>query len=74
MAIIERTRRRYMTAHSSACIPPIEPPITDIHAAMPRWSASRAWARTMSRMVTTGNREPYSRPSTGWGDAGPVEP
>ena len=28
----------------------------------------------MSRIVTTGNREPYGRPSSGCGDAGPVEP
>ena len=35
---------------------------------------SRACARTMSRIVTTGNRDPYGSPSSGCGDAGPVEP
>ena len=63
-----------MTAHSKACMPPIEPPITAIHLDTPRCSISRAWDRTMSRMVTTGNREPYGRPSIGCGEAGPVEP
>ncbi len=28
----------------------------------------------MSRIVTTGKRLPYGRPSSGWGEAGPVEP
>ena len=26
------------------------------------------------RIVTTGNLDPYARPSSGWGDAGPVDP
>ena len=41
---------------------------------MPRWSATAAWVRTMSRIVTTGKREAHGRPSSGWGDAGPVVP
>src|SRR5262245_35163556 len=28
----------------------------------------------MSRMVNTGNRDPYGRPSAGCGEAGPVDP
>ena len=74
IGMIERTRCGYMIAHSSTCIPPIEPPTTACQQSTPRWSASLAWARTMSRMVSTGKREAYGRPSAGCGDAGPVEP
>ena len=69
-----RTRSGYITPHSRTCMPPIEPPITVCQAPMPRWSARRAWARTMSRIVMTGKREPYGLPSTGEADAGPVDP
>ena len=55
---IDRTRRGYMTAHSRTCMPPIEPPITASQRRIPRWSANRAWMRTMSRIVTTGKRGP----------------
>ena len=41
---------------------------------MPRWSARRAWARTMSRIVMTGNREPYGRPSSGAATPGRSSP
>ena len=70
IATSDRTRRGYITAHSSACIPPIDPPITDSQRVTPRCSASRDWARTMSRIVTTGNRDPYGAPSSGCGDGG----
>ena len=60
--------------HSSTCMPPIEPPSTESQRSIPRWSARRACARTMSRMVMTGNVEPYGRPVAGSDDAGPVEP
>jgi hypothetical protein len=40
----------------------------------PRSSRSRFCARTMSRMVMTGNRIPYGRPVSGSGEAGPVLP
>ena len=54
----ERTRDGNVMAHSSACMPPIDPPTTARQRAMPSASASDAWARTMSRMVTTGKRRP----------------
>ena len=54
----ERTRSGNVIPHSSTCMPPIEPPITLNHAGTPRCVAKRAWARTMSRMVTTGKRGP----------------
>ena len=74
IATSERTRRGYMTAHSSACMPPIDPPITDSQRVIPRYSPNLDWARTMSRIVTTGKRDPYGRPSSGCGDDGPVDP
>ena len=50
------TRSGNMIPHSSTCIPPIDPPTTACHLFTPSASASDACARTMSRMVTTGNR------------------
>ena len=55
---IALTRDGYITAHSSACIPPIEPPMTACQTSMPSASVRRTWALTMSRIVTTGKREP----------------
>ena len=46
------------TAHSSTCIPPMEPPMTESHCWMPRWLVSFSWARTISRIVTAGKRDP----------------
>ena len=43
---------------SSTCIPPMEPPMTANSLSMPKWSMSRAWARTMSAMVMTGKSRP----------------
>ena len=68
------TRWGNMIAHSRTCMPPIEPPTTACQRAMPSESASSACARTMSRIVTTGNRSAYGLPSDGSGDAGPVVP
>ena len=67
------TRSGYPTAHSSARIPPIEPPRTTGNRSIRRWSANATSAATWSRMVIRGNREPYRRPS-GAGDDGPVVP
>ncbi len=53
-----RTRSGYDAAHCSACIPPIEPPTTANNFVMPSCSTSIAWARTMSRMVTSGKEMP----------------
>ena len=52
----------------------MEPPITVNSEPMPRWSSSMACARTMSRMVMTGNSSPQGLPVRGSVDAGPVEP
>ena len=60
-------------AHSSACIPPMDPPTTANKRLMPRWSTRRFWARTMSPTVTVGNSMPQGVPS-GRGERGPVEP
>ena len=69
----ERTRSGWVTAHSSARIPPIEPPITQAQEEMPRASARAASAATWSRTVTKGNLLPHGRPS-GPGEEGPVVP
>ncbi len=67
------TRSGAPAAHSSARIPPIEPPTTDAHRRMPRASASRASAATWSATVMRGKRDPYAAPSPAT-DAGPVVP
>ena len=69
-----RIRSGWCAAHSSTCIPPIEPPTTHSSRSMPRWSISRSCARTMSPMVTTGKRSPYGLPVAGLMLPGPVEP
>ena len=71
---IDATRSGNITAHSRACIPPIEPPTTLCQRSTPRWSATFAWLRTQSRTDTTGKRLPHGRPSSGCGLAGPVLP
>ena len=58
MATSAPTRSGNITAHSSACMPPIDPPITACQRRMPSASANDAWVRTMSRIDTTGNDEP----------------
>src|SRR5512143_805548 len=68
------TRSGYDTAHWSACIPPIEPPVTARRRSIPRWSTRRTWAPTMSFTVMMGNDVPYSRPVAGLTDDGPVLP
>src|SRR5205085_5503144 len=60
-------------AHSSARIPPIDPPSTAAHRSIPSWSATTVSARTWSRIVSRGKRLPHTRPS-GSGDDGPVDP
>jgi len=53
-----KTDRGYRVAHSSTCIPPIDPPTTQNKRSMPRWSINSFCARTMSPMVTTGKDSP----------------
>ena len=55
-------------------MPPMEPPTTEAHRSMPRLSATSAWQRTMSRIETTGNDEPYGSDVSGSQEAGPVLP
>ena len=69
-----KTRSGYETAHSSACMPPIDPPITQNSWSMPRWSSTMAWARTMSAIVMTGKSRPQRLPVAGLISFGPVDP
>ena len=55
MGMAETTDSGKATAHSSACMPPMEPPLTESRRGMPSESISIFWARTMSAMVITGN-------------------
>ena len=55
IGIAETTASGYDTAHSSACIPPIDPPATLSSRGMPMRSISIFCSRTMSRIVITGN-------------------
>ena len=63
------TRSGSSTAHSSARMPPIEPPTTHAQRSMPSASASARSTATWSRIVIIGKRGPYGRPS-GAVDAG----
>ena len=54
----EPTRCGYVMPHSSAVMPPIEPPTTDSQRLMPRCRPSTHCDRTMSRLVTTGKSGP----------------
>ena len=71
---IERTRCGYMIAHSSTCIPPIEPPTTACQRAIAEVVGEAGLGPHHVADRDTGNRDPYGRPSTGCGDAGPVVP
>ena len=53
-----RTRSGKWTAQASACIPPIEPPMTANNCEMPKCSISFACTATMSRTVTGGKSMP----------------
>ena len=54
MGTMLRTRSGKSSAHSSTCIPPSEPPITDRTCRTPRARQSSPWTRTMSRTVMAG--------------------
>ncbi len=71
-----KTASGKLAAHSSTCIPPIEPPITANRRRMPSQSMSFFWARTMSRMVMGGKSTPQSSSGVAGsrGESGPVEP
>src|ERR1035437_2404155 len=61
-------------AHSSACIPPIDPPETVSRRWMPKESISIFCKRTMSPMVITGNDMANGQPVAGLREEGPVVP
>jgi len=73
MTTARATRSGKPTAHSNARMPPIDPPITPYHRAIPKQSASAASTTTWSRIVMRGKREPYGWPSAA-SHAGPVVP
>jgi len=52
------SRSGWPTAHSSARIPPIDPPMTAAHRSRPRAPASATSTATWSRMVMRGKRLP----------------
>jgi len=70
----DSTSSGYRSAHSSACIPPSEPPITIRIRFTPSEVTSACWARTMSRTVMAGKAPSQGRPVAGSTDAGPVVP
>src|SRR3954468_14082810 len=76
MATRPRTRSGNITAHSRACMPPIEPPTMASHCLTPSSLATVTWLRTMSRMEITGNVEPYGvgDVASGRNEDGPVLP
>ncbi len=64
----------YRTAHSSTCMPPMEPPSTARSLRMPRCSTRRFWTLTMSSIVMIGKSRPQGRPVAGLIEDGPVVP
>ena len=58
MGTMASTSSGYMSAHSSVCIPPSEPPTTSRTRFTPSALDERACARTMSRTVMPGSAEP----------------
>jgi hypothetical protein len=55
---IAATSSPYCTAHSSACIPPSDPPATAASRVMPISRSHARSARTMSATVMTGKSDP----------------
>ena len=74
MGMAATTRSGKATAHSSACMPPMEPPVTASSRSMPNQSISIFCRRTMSPMVITGNDMAYGQPVAGLMEDGPVVP
>src|SRR5712691_4899176 len=64
----------YATAHSSACIPPSDPPLARKTRSMPSAVRNARCARTMSDTVMTGKSVAYGRRVRGSTLFGPVEP
>src|SRR5438552_15106270 len=74
MGMALTTDSGYAAAHSSACMPPIEPPETESRRLMPKESTSIFCKRTMSPMVITGKDMAYGQPVAGLSEEGPVVP
>ena len=74
MLTILPTRSGNMTPAARLCMPPMLAPTLANSRSMPRPSSSRNCARTISSIVTIGNRVAYASPSAGSMLAGPVEP
>jgi hypothetical protein len=68
MGTIVPTNDEYSTAHSSTCIPPMDPPMTRSRWVTPSWSNTVFWRYTMSRMVISG------KATTAGSEVGPVVP
>ncbi len=64
MGTMDRTKGPFI-AHSSTCMPPIEPPMAAATRRTPRLHRRRWCRRTVSRGVTAGNVAPYGRPVAG---------
>jgi hypothetical protein len=58
MTTIASTSPGCRTAHSSACMPPSDPPATAARRRIPRTSRKARSVRTMSATVITGKSEP----------------
>ena len=69
-----RDRPWPLEGHLERHHPPSEPPVTSASRSIPRASRSAHCARAWSRVVTSGNAEPYGRPVAGSSELGPVEP
>src|ERR1700739_1466886 len=69
----EPAQSGWLTIHSSARAPPIDPPTTAATSVMPSAASAATSASTWPRTVIAGNREPQAFPS-GAGELGPVEP
>ena len=68
-----RTLSGWVTIHSSALAPPIEPPTTAATSLMPSAASAATSASTWSRTETSGNLEPHGFPSRA-SELGPVDP
>ncbi len=63
-----------VSAHSSTCMPPSEPPKAASSRWMPRWWIIARWTVTKSPMSRSGKSSPYAWPVAGSMLDGPVVP
>lgn len=74
IGMADRIRFGYETIHCRACMPPMEPPMTDSSFSMCRASIRCCCALTMSWMLISGKLRPYGLPVCGFIEDGPVDP